>query len=1319
MFGSGRFQVIESIPAGDGVDFVRARDDLSGAVVAVKARSAPFPRPEERAALKREHGLLASLRVGGIPRPIAFLDDPAYPALVMEDIPGSPLDSCFAAVPCGPDAFFSLARGAAGIVLRIHERSVVHKRIRPSNIFFDERTRSITLVDFSEASVLPRERMGSGSSGSGDSGAFCPPELRGAVDRPVDARADLYSLGATLYFVLCGRPPFPAGEGHAAGARPVPPSALRDDIPPAADAVILKLLEFEPFDRYRSARGLLSDLEEIDELRHADRGEGLPAAFRAGKADSYASCVLPDRLYGRDEEMAILEAAAEESRGGSSRSILLAGNSGVGKSALAASFLARAETRGWLAGKGKFDQLARGAPLAAFGAALDGLVARIPEEGRARAAAAARDACGQNAALVAEVSRGAAALLGENAPTGELPARERLNRLLHTVSRFVGAVASSGPPAALFLDDLQWAEPLALDLFLHLAEDPSLRGVLLIGAQREGTPADRVREAKGLRTIRMRGLRAEDVRAMVADALGCSDDGLADELMERSDGNPLFFKRLFSDLVDRRAIKWDEASRRWDCEDAVPALAAVADDMAEYLLSEFASLPRETRRVMAAAACAGFRFDLAEVAHAVEAPLYVAAKVLETPIRRELLIPESADYRILDTLGPGDPEPEGLPLPFRFAHDRLQLAASQGASPSERASFHVRFALRLAGLGRDGKRDGPAVPENAAAEIARHLNEGTAAPEIAALGDLVFEANAKAARRARDEAAFESAYEFLSIAEARRPRLSPAESLALDRDLAEACYLTGRLAEAEERVEALLAGARDDRERAETLRFKASQLLSVGAMDAALDAGLDALELLGVKLAAAPSRRRVVLEFMLLSARLRMRDTAALAELPPIGPCREAVAASIITELGPAAYLSGRETLFAAFAAKAVGLTLGKGTSPDIAVQWLGYALVMNGAGGRLDEGTRFGEIGKAIMDGSRDRRYESRVLFLYAIFVRHWNAHRSELAPLLKAAFRSALEEGNLLYASFAATHVHQWNPGWTLGEAIAEGERSLAFLDSARNRDAWDSTKVAHQLRKAQAGLTLAPDSLSDDEFDADSCLARMEAGGYTTGVAAYEITMLELLCSQGSWTAAFAFALKARGKLDALAGQPWIPDFWIWAAVAAGSRLSGYPEGISGGGSREASAARSLLREAARLLASWARRCPENFFATSRIAAAEIHGARANLSLRNGAGRGTGGSPRPGPGPAEAAAFRAVILYEEAAEAARIHGYPGTEALACERAGLLCRSTGNSRAARAYFDAAAAAQRRRGAVAVARRLEALARESDSPSGSSAARR
>src|SRR6185295_18966095 len=251
------------------------------------------------------HELTILERLLGVAGVAQLLGAPRYPdSIMLEDVDGTSLAAL--SKPLNVDELIELAVQLARAVAGMHRRGVMHRDIAPANVVLSGEG-GPCLVDFalamSLAEIRPEFTHHTQIVGTL---AYLAPEQTGRTGRSVDQRADLYALGATLYELATGAPPFGSGDPlrlvHAHLARvPVPPAKLNPAVPGLLSAIILHLLEKEPDRRYQSAVGLVSDLEQVrDAPTH-------PAALRVGKHDVPLRLLPPSRLVGREAEVAALE----------------------------------------------------------------------------------------------------------------------------------------------------------------------------------------------------------------------------------------------------------------------------------------------------------------------------------------------------------------------------------------------------------------------------------------------------------------------------------------------------------------------------------------------------------------------------------------------------------------------------------------------------------------------------------------------------------------------------------------------------------------------------------------------------------------------------------------------------------------------------------------------------------------------------------------------------------------------------------------------------------------------------------------------------
>src|SRR3954468_22840174 len=359
--------------------------------------------PDTDRRLRRETALLEWIR--GVDGVAQLVNRPRYPdSIVLADAGTTRLAD--RATPLAVDELLGLAVALAGAVAGVHARGVLHRDIAPANIVLSA-DGGPTLVDFALAALVaelrpqfsrPAEIVGTL--------AYLAPEATGRTGRPVDRRADLYALGAVLYELATGAPPFGAGDplglSHDHLARvPVPPAQVNPAVPVVLSEIVLRLLEKEPDRRYQTAEDLVFDLERL-----RDDGAQAAGGLPAGAHDRPPRLLAPSRLVGREAEVAALHAAFDDALTGECRAMFIGGGPGVGKTALVEQ-LRPVVTGGdgWFVA-GKFDQYRRDLEFDAVHQAFRGLGRLLlaePEDELVEVRGRILAAIGSNAGLLTAV----------------------------------------------------------------------------------------------------------------------------------------------------------------------------------------------------------------------------------------------------------------------------------------------------------------------------------------------------------------------------------------------------------------------------------------------------------------------------------------------------------------------------------------------------------------------------------------------------------------------------------------------------------------------------------------------------------------------------------------------------------------------------------------------------------------------------------------------------------------------------------------------------------------------------------------------------
>ena len=805
--------VLEPLRKGREFILYRGRQRGNPFPVLVLAPIAEQPAPASLKRLEHEYSLAAEFDPAWAAQPLALTRHEGRTILVLRDPGGEPMDRILdlgQGQPLELTRCLRVAIGLATAVGQVHRHGLIHKDIKPANVLVDD-VGNVWLTRFGIASRLPREfQAPAAPEVIAGTLAYMAPEQTGRMNRSIDARSDLYSLGVTLYQMLTGTLPFAAADPlewiHCHIARQPAPPGERAVVPEPLSTITMKLLAKNAEERYQTASGLEADLRRcLGEWETHGRIEPFPL----GAHDPSDRLLIPEKLYGREREIDTLLAAFDRVVAhGTLELVLVSGYSGVGKSSVVNELhKALVPPRGLFA-SGKFDQYKRDIPYTTLAQAFQTLVRQIlakseAEVGRWRGAL--EDAVGPNGQLIVNLIPEVEFVIGKQPPVPDLPPQDAQNRFQMVFRRFLGVFARPEHPLALFLDDLQWLDAATLELLEHLITDPDVRHVLLVGAYRDNEVSQSHPLMRTLGVVRKAGVRVHDIvleplglddlGRLVADALHSEQDfarPLAQLIHEKTGGNPFFAIQFLTALAEEGLFAFDPDAASWCWDLARIRAKGYTDNVVELMVGKLKRLPDTTQEALKQLACLG---NVAEIAtltlvHGVsEEEIHTA---LWQAVRTGLILHLEGSYA--------------------FLHDRVQEAAYALIPEGERAAAHLRIGRVLASL------TAPEEIEEKIFEIVNQLDRGAALITAWDEREQLAELNLIAGKRAKASTAYTSALTYLVAGAAllaedswqRRHELA----FALELNRAECEFLTGALAEAEQRLTALSARAATTMERA-------------------------------------------------------------------------------------------------------------------------------------------------------------------------------------------------------------------------------------------------------------------------------------------------------------------------------------------------------------------------------------------------------------------------------------------------------------------------------------------------------------------------
>ncbi|WP_392533616.1 AAA family ATPase [Nostoc sp. C117] len=1104
------YEVNEELYNGSRTIVYRGYRESDSLPVVIKLLKNPYPSFSELVQFRNQYTITKNLNYPGIIQTYTLEAYQNGYILVMEDFGGVSLKDYFAKNNnvASLDKLLKIAISLCDTLDILSRYQIIHKDIKPANILINPETDEVKLIDFSIASLLPRETQTLISPNVLEGTlAYISPEQTGRMNRGIDYRTDFYSLGITFYELLTGKLPFQSNDVmelvHCHIAKQPPLLGNREQIPQVLCDIVTKLMAKNAEDRYQSALGLKFDLEIcLAQLKEIGRIESFPIAQR----DVCDRFIIPDKLYGRETEVETLLQAFERVSQGATEMMLVAGFSGIGKTAVVNEVHKPiVRQRGYFI-KGKYDQFNRNIPFSAFVQAFRDLMAQLLTESDPKIQewkTKILSAVGDNGQVIIEVIPELEKIIGQQTPATELSGTAAQNRFNLLFQKFTQVFTSDKHPLVMFLDDLQWADSASLMLMQLLMADT--KHFLLIGAYRDNevkpahplmlTLNDIQKTAATINTITLAPLSEEQVNQLVADTLKCSENlawTLSRLVFQKTQGNPFFATQFLKALHQDGLIEFNFESGCWQCDITHINQRSLTNDIVEFMALQLQKLPESTQEILKLAACIGNQFDLETLAIVCKQSKIETAVCLWNALQEGLILPQSEVYKFFvgsenQTVTSENSEIIG----YKFLHDRIQQAAYSLIPSEQKQKTHFMIGqLLLQGLSEQEQQE-------RIFDLVNQLNLGLGAiAEDVSLSSITIHEqkkqqahlNLQAGQKAKLSAAYQASLSYCTTG----IDLLPATAWQTDYELmynlhregSEAAYLCGDFDRAEVLYGEGLSYAQTPLDKAVIYRVQMTQYQLQGRNAEAIAMQRQSLQLLDWEL---PKEQELIQESLdreiaIVNRFLEQQTVESILNLPKMSDASIAEMLRILQILFYAAWLDGQPTLGLLVLAKMTTLSLQYGNSDMSPFSYAGYALIANAILKDLRTAYQFGEMAVQLCEQFDNADVRGMTNFLFAADVHSWSHPIREADKYYDNAYKYGMEAGNWLTVGFAIMQSgsDRLTYGKNLDELYAIAQAHADFLRHIKSLENLDALMagVIQPIRNL-LGLTKTLFSFDDDSF------------------------------------------------------------------------------------------------------------------------------------------------------------------------------------------------------------------------------------------------
>jgi histidine kinase len=1164
----------------DAIMVLSRKDDYSGSTC-LKVLNEEFPSAEQLAHLENEFsfGTLGNLHC--VRKAIEKKQVENHQAVVFEYVEGVNLQRYLTGQQLNFSQKLNLASELTAAVADIQKENIFHGQLCLENILVEKGTEKIFLIDFSEACYQDNANMEMPAQKKFKPAMlpYLAPEQSGRINRSIDARADLYSLGVLLYRIFTGQVPFSGADtmelmySHMARI-PASPASVAPDLPELVSQIIMKLLAKNAEDRYQSAFGVHYDIEHCAAEWHAKNA--LPH-FELGTNDFSGRFYPHQKLYGREMALKTLFSVFEESAAGNKRMLMVSGYSGSGKSSLITEVQQPVIGEKGLFITGKFDPLQTDAPYSGFVQAFTELSNHILAETPALQQdwkERIRKDVGVNGGLLSDMVPGIGALIGVQEEVPELKGTEAQNRFRYTLLNFIKASARQDQPLVIFLDDLQWADDSSLNLLMVLMEEHALRHFMIIGAFRSNEVGEDHALTKLFKTLKDEGiyydeislgeLAAADVLRLVEDMLhtGQKDAAeLAEIVYTKTKGNAFYVQQFLRSVYEEKLLFFDFEQRKWIWKKELISEMNVSGNVVDLMTSLVKRLPAATIQLLKTASCIGNRFE--------KRILSIAGEVSEKQVQQLLSEPLSDGL----VLGGG--------TQFKFAHDRIQQSVYSLMDEDEKKQLHLRIGKAWSSI---------TLETELADRIFDIVNQWNIAAELVDSDDTRFYLaglNLIAARKAIVTTAYSQALQYyeksLSMVDESYWTTHYSFALDLTAESAEAAYLCGEFGKVDGWVQTILQKSKSLTDLTKGYEISIKKLIAQNKLQDAIRLGLTILEKMGVRFPLHPAKATTLSGLLLTKWAIRGKDADYFTSLPEMTDQEKNAMMRILSDISSAAYFAAPD-LVPLLIFKMIRLTVQHGISRKSPYSFAAYGFILSAHMRETDNGIKYGQVALNMARQLRADELNGSILTINNVFLKHWRKPLRDTFQDLEEAFAASLTSGDHEWGSYAAQNMAYQL--FVAGYPLKELAKKTLLLDQQIEK--FRQALTIRRLRLFRQSIhnltepTASPETLKGEIFNEEELTEAdiSENNKVYFHNLYFQKAFLALVFNETDHAA--AFMAKAGHYLESVRGSSLYPLFYFYQSLV-----------ITGHGARKLSGNESaVLQKNIARMKQYEKFCPQNY-------------------------------------------------------------------------------------------------------------------------------
>ena len=1058
--------------------------------ILIKVLKTDAPTESQLTRFENEYSLTHNIKIKNVRKVLKIAQFSGKNALLLEYFDGNTLKNIHSQKKenLKNKNLLSIAINIAQTIGEIHEQNIIHKDLTSNNILVNK-FEQITIIDFGLSAKYNFKAQGqTNATGLQGTITYISPEQTRRINRGIDFRSDLYSLGIILYELFTQQLPFQYEDSlqliHAhISKKPIPPHEVNPLVPKILSDIILKLLSKNPEERYQSAFGLKHDLEFV--FNHQASSD--LDAFQLGNNDFSGKLTIPEKTYGQEAQIEQILQSYDRASSGSAELLIVSGKSGVGKSAVVHEIIPTVIEKNGIFIEGKFDEFQKDIPFYAFQQAFEQFVRIILNETEEKIiywTKLIQKAVGELGKILTNILPELELIIGKQPEIPELEGIESLNRFNYLWTNFIKNISKSKHSLVLLLKDIHYADSSSIELLETLLTDKEINYFLCITAFN----TSKIAENEQFKTLRQdlekENIRIENVEVknfaqktlsnFLSDILNLKGsinlsklEDLAGLIYSKTSGNPFFTKELLKKIYEEELLKFDYQKKQWTWKHSEIEKYHISDNVVKFLADKIKQLPEQTQDILDIAACYGNIFDLKIISCILQKEIKETKKDLELAITEGIIATKDKSS-------------------CQFAHTQLFQAVYSLISETEKKQFHSQIGQIL--LENTPKTE----IQNNIFEIVNQLNYSIDSKEFRPFQkgrnsdeQSLAELNFMASQKAKSTVAFDTAYKYIEIASKLLPENSWQKNykftLQIYNEHTELAYLTGKYDKTDELVNFVVKNAKEILDTTDAHSILINSYTSQTKYDKAIEIGRKLIGQLGLKIPFKVNKIYLIQEFIKTQIAIGRKKGNDLANLPLMTDKKQLSILKLVNSLGSAVYLASPE-IFPIMVLKSIRIFIKYGNCKYSPYLYSGYAIVMTFMN-KFDKGIEFGSLATSLIPELKAEQDSAKINFVVNAFNKVWKNSIHVVAPLIFNTFKIGSEIGDIEYASYGQMNVfYNFSLNIPIQQLQSKAIEKIKILEKLQQEYSLKRVLSYIQIIDNLISVKENPCSVKGDYFDED---------------------------------------------------------------------------------------------------------------------------------------------------------------------------------------------------------------------------------------------